>query len=178
MPPKQTVTRARTRARLKASRGRPTAYRDEYARQGALLCTLGGTNADLAKTFGVTERTICRWMKAKPQFCHAIVRGKLKADAEVAEALHHRARGYSHPAVKIFMPANATEPVLAPYTRHYPPDSQAAWLWLRNRQPAWWRDKVELEHTGKNGGPIRLTVTAGMTPEDASRIYRERLRSE
>ena len=76
------------------------------------------------------------------------------------------------------MPANATEPVFAPYTRHYPPDTQAAWRWLRNRQPTWWRDKVKLEHTGKNGGPIKLTVTTMMTPEDASRIYRERLRSE
>ena len=29
-----------------------------------------------------------------------------------------------------------------PYTEHYPPDTQAASLWLRNRQPRQWRDKV------------------------------------
>ena len=45
------------------------------------------------------------------------------------------------PAVKIFMPAGAEAPVCASYTEHYPPDTQAASLWLRNRQPAKWRDR-------------------------------------
>jgi len=42
-------------------------------------------------------------------------------------------RGYTHEATKIFMPAGAEAPVYAPYTEHYPPDTHAASLWLRNR---------------------------------------------
>ncbi|WP_295448053.1 hypothetical protein [uncultured Thiodictyon sp.] len=30
-------------------------------------------------------------------------------------------------------------------SKHYPPDTAAASLWLRNRQPALWWDKVEIE---------------------------------
>jgi hypothetical protein len=76
----------------------------------------------------------------------------------VAKRLYNRACGYSHKAVKIFTPAGASEPVYAPYIEHYPPDTQAASLWLRNRQKAKWRDRVE--HTGADGGPIEYRIDA------------------
>lgn len=106
----------------------------------------------MADFFEVSPDTIAEWKVRHPRFSEAITRGKSVADANVAERLYNRAMGYSHPAVKIFMPANAEEPVYAPYTEHYPPDTQAASLWLRNRQPKRWRDRVE--HTGADGGPI------------------------
>ena len=62
----------------------------------------------------------------------AIERGGVQADAHMAERLYHRGLGYQHEAVKIFMPAGAAALVYAPYTEHYPPDTQAASLWLRN----------------------------------------------
>jgi hypothetical protein len=62
----------------------------------------------------------------------------------VAESLYRRAIGYEHSAVKIFMPAGATEPVYAPYTEHYPPDTAASFIWLKNRRKQDWRDKSEL----------------------------------
>lgn len=154
--------------------GRPSAYRPEYAEQGFKLCLLGATDAQMAEFWGVTHHAVNRWKHAYPDFRESITRGKLLADAAVAEALYHRAMGYSHPAVKIFMPANASEPVYADYIERYPPDTQAASLWLRNRQPKLWRDKVEHELTGKDGGPIEQ-ITRQMTPEEASRVYRERI---
>lgn len=36
-----------------------------------------------------------------------------------------------------------------------PADPGAAKLWLTNRQPAKWRDKQALEHSGPNGGRSR-----------------------
>ena len=62
--------------------------------------------------------------------------------------LYRRACGYSHPAVKIFIPSGASEPVYAPYTKHYPPDTKGALRWLMNRQPALWRDRQEVNVTG------------------------------
>ena len=38
--------------------------------------------------------------------------------------------------------------VYAPYTEHHPPDANAAFRWLMNRQPERWRDKREVEHIG------------------------------
>lgn len=94
------------------------------------------------------EKTINNWKIAHPEFLQSINAGKADADARVAESMFKRAVGYSHDAVKIFMPAGAKEPVYADYTEHYPPDTAAGSLWLRNRQPAKWRDKTDVEHSG------------------------------
>jgi hypothetical protein len=63
--------------------------------------------------------------------------------------LFNRAAGNVRvPAVKIFMPPGATEPVYAPYIEHLPPDVGAAKLWLLNRRPKEWRERREVEVTG------------------------------
>lgn len=129
-------------------RGRPTLYRKEYDEQARKLCLLGATDAELADFFGVVVSTIALWKVEHPKFSDAIARGKLIADAEVADKLYHRALGYSHDAVKIFMPQGASGPVYAPYIEHYPPDTAAASLWLRNRQGGKWRDKQEPADAG------------------------------
>lgn len=139
--------------------GRPSTYRDEYAEQAYKLCLMGATDEDLANFFGVAEQTLYNWRAKHPDFLDSIMRGKDIADAEVAEKLFHRAKGYSHNAVKIFNDQGS--PMVVDYVEHYPPDTQAASLWLRNRQPKKWRDKQSLEHTGPDGGeiPVSLTVT-------------------
>jgi hypothetical protein len=35
--------------------------------------------------------------------------------------------------------------MIVPTTKHYPPDTAAAIIWLKNRQPERWRDKIEQE---------------------------------
>ena len=57
-----------------------------------------------------------------------------------------RGVGYSYDSVKIFMPAGAKKPVYAPYVEHVPPDTTAAIFWLKNRDPAHWRDAWQVEH--------------------------------
>ena len=48
------------------------------------------------------------------------------------------------------MPAGAKKPVIVPYVEHCPPDVTAGIFWLKNRDPAHWRDAWQLEHvTGK-----------------------------
>jgi hypothetical protein len=47
--------------------------------------------------------------------------------------------------VKIFMPAGAKAPVIVPYVKHVPPDTTAAIFWLKNRDPAHWRDAWQIE---------------------------------
>jgi len=46
-----------------------------------------------------------------------------------------------------------------PDGRYYPPDVNAASLWLRNRQPRLWRDKVEHEHSGSLEAQVALMPT-------------------
>ena len=65
------------------------------------------------------------------EFRLAIARGKDPADARMAVSLYERGVGFT-----------------GPDGRYYPPDVNAASLWLRNRQPHLWRDRVEHEHNG------------------------------
>lgn len=140
--------------------GRPPTYKPAFAEQAAKLCRLGATDLELADFFGVDVRTIYRWKHTHEAFCQSVTCGKEAADERVERALYNRAVGYSHDAVKIFMPAGAEKPVYAPYTEHVPPDPSAAFNWLKNRKPAEWRDKQEVEHTGG--------LTLNVTPDDAA----------
>ena len=133
--------------------GRPPKYRAVFAKQAKHLCLLGATDEELAAFFEVDVRTIYRWKIDHAPFCQALKAGKEAADANVAAALYHRALGYSHPAVKILAVAvggnNGSVVEKVPYTEHYPPDTTAAIFWLKNRQPAKWRDKHEMEHSAE-----------------------------
>src|SRR4029077_16839156 len=61
-------------------------------------------------------------------------------------SLYQRAVGYSYDAVKIFCDKNGNVTKL-PYQEHVPPDLAACIFWLKNRDPARWRDAWQLEHT-------------------------------
>lgn len=119
--------------------GRPTRYKSEYAEQARKLCLLGATDEALADFFEVSKVTINAWKKAHPEFLNSLKIGKQIADANVADSLYNRALGYSHPEIKVFN--NMGEIVTFECEKHYPPDPTSAIFWLKNRQPALWRDK-------------------------------------
>lgn len=121
--------------------GQPTKYKKEYAEQAYKYCLLGADDAKLAFLFDVAESTINNWKNTHPEFLESIKKGKEIADAEVAESLFHRAKGYSHKEDKIFN--NQGAPLVVPTIKHYPPDTVAAIFWLKNRQKENWRDKPE-----------------------------------
>lgn len=128
--------------------GRPTKYKPEYNDLAYKYCLLGATDKQLADFFEVSESTINEWKINYSEFSESIKNGKEKADMQVAEALFKKATGFiNENAVKIFMPAGAENPVYAKYSEYYPPDTAAAFIWLKNRSG--WKDKKEVEHSGK-----------------------------
>jgi hypothetical protein len=132
-----------------AERGRPTDYREEFAKQAAKLCLLGATDQEMADFFEVDVRTIYRWKHDHEEFCQALKGGKEIADERVERSLYQRAIGYEQDEVKIFMPASADKPVYAPYRAKIAPDTTAAIFWLKNRRSQEWRDKAETHHSGE-----------------------------
>ncbi len=134
--------------------GRPTEYKADYAKQVYKLCLLGATDAEMADIFDVSEQTLNAWKHAHPEFLEAIKTGKKIADAEIANSLYQRAKGYSHPDTDIRVINN--EIVKTEIIKYYPPDTAAAFIWLKNRQKEKWRDKQEIEHSGPDGTPIKL----------------------
>jgi hypothetical protein len=123
--------------------GRPTLYKPEYVEQVYKLCLLGATDMEIADFFNVTEQTVNNWKESFPDFFESMKKGKLEADAVIAQKLFHRAAGYEHPEDQIFQFQG--QPVIVPTTKHYPPDTTAAIFWLKNRQPDKWRDRQEIE---------------------------------
>jgi len=124
--------------------GRPTKYKGEDTDQLAYkLCLLGATNEQIAEVLDVNVDTVYEWQNRHESFSDALKRGKIVADAEIAQALYHRAKGYSHPDLHITnYQGSITETEI---TKHYPPDTGAAFIWLKNR--AGWKDKQEHEHS-------------------------------
>lgn len=149
--------------------GRPTKYKAEFAKQAAKLCKLGATNADLANFFEVGTTTIDRWIAERPGFRGALKAGKNEADDRVERSLYQKAVGYEYDAVKIFMPAGATEPVYATYREKLPPSDTACIYWLKNRRSDKWRDS--------NGQAISFKVPDMTTATDATKAMGEVIRA-
>ncbi len=97
------------------------------------------------------------WKSRYEEFSEALRNGKAIADAEVANALYQRAIGYEHP--EEWIGQYKGQPVIVKTIKRYPPDTAAASLWLRNRQPELWREKQEVEHSK---GPVTIRVVSGI----------------
>lgn len=137
-------------------------YLPAYDRQVFNLCLLGATDAEVADFFGVTERTINNWKDWYSTFFQSMRSGKIEADAQAASSLFKRATGYRYQEVKTKRAVpfgtedpsafvDADLPVIEVVTteKEMPPDTSAAFLWLKNRRPKDWRDKIEVENTHK-----------------------------
>lgn len=152
-----------------SGRGPHTSYKPEYAKVAASLCKLGATDKELADHFDVDVRTIKNWEKHYPSFFKALERGKEAADARVERALYSKAMGYTYESEKIFFDAKNGEVVRAETLEHVPPSDTAISLWLRNRKPAEWRDKVDHDHSHAHFH----TRDAAVTVADAQALFRQ-----
>lgn len=166
---RSTEEKAATRSR-KGVGGRPSKYDPaKTPEQAYKLCLLGATDKELADFFGVAESTLNKWKVDYPEFSEALNRGKVEADARVAQSLYHRALGYEHPDTDIRV-VNG-EIVITPTIKRYPPDTAAAIFWLKNRQRGKWRDKIEHDHGAQpdmSMSPMRIEIVApSLKNEDA-----------
>lgn len=137
--------------------GRPSDYRAAFARDAEKLTIIGATEKEMADFFGVSESTIDKWKKKYPEFLRRISRGRITHDMEIGQALRERAKGYRVKSVKIFC-SDKGGVTTVPFTEVYPPDTAAIKLWLTNRRPKQFRDKVEVDHKGLEDLANRLSA--------------------
>jgi hypothetical protein len=64
----------------------------------------------------------------------------------VVRSLYSRAVGYSFNSEKIFCNKDG-EVTRVPIVEYVPPDVTAQIFWLKNRDPARWRDAWQIDHT-------------------------------
>lgn len=120
-------------------------------------CRLGATDIEVADMLDVSVRTLHYWKAQRPELVAAMKTGKAASDDRVERSLFSRATGYEHDEVDIRVVKDRI--VKTPIRKFYPPDTTAAIFWLKNRKPAEWRDKQELEHSG--------AVTLTLSEDDA-----------
>lgn len=145
--------------------GAPTEYSLKCAEQAYKMCLLGATDKEMADIFNVAESTFYLWINKHVEFSEALMRGKIFADANIAKSLYHRAKGYEHKeTITATFQGKITDTMEV--IKHYPPDTPAATLWLKNRQPKLWRDTQNIEIAGPGGGPLLIQAVAAYSDAD------------
>lgn len=142
--------------------GRPPLYEDWMPQVAAVIGRLGGTQPDLADAFGVSLRTVERWMAEGAEFWRAVKLAQGDLDRMVERSLFERAMGYEHESEEIFHNKD-TGVVRAQTRKKYAPDTAAAIFWLKNRKPEKWRDKVEVDaNVNSSGNMDAYAITDGL----------------
>jgi hypothetical protein len=141
----------------KAKRGKLVYYDPAFCEQARKLCLLGATLKELAAFFGTKIVSIDNWQNRHPEFRAALVAGREMADAEVADKLYHRALGYKHKETKVFCNSDG-EVTKVTIDKHYPPDTAAASLWLRSRQPDRWKEKEAANTTAADAVKVLAAI--------------------
>lgn len=108
----------------------------------------GLTDEQIAKNIGINVGTIYEWKNRFTEISNALKKGKEVVDREVENALFKTATGFTGPDGK-----------------YYPPNTTAQIFWLKNRKPAEWRDKRDVE-VSDNMSDGFLEALSGTAAED------------
>lgn len=110
----------------------------------------GLTDEQIAENMGISVRTLYNWKDKYVQLFHALKRGKEVVDRQVENALLKSALGFHYTEETVTNQGEVVE-----VTKFEKPNTTAQIFWLKNRKPAIWRDKQEIQQTNKN---INITL--------------------
>lgn len=117
----------------------------------------GLTDEQLAAKLGITATTLYDWKSKYPVISEALKRGKEVVDVEVENALLKRAMGYEYTETRTETTEDGmTRTVVT--QKAMPPDTTAQIFWLKNRRPAVWRDKQQVEHSTDKPFEVNIKV--------------------
>jgi hypothetical protein len=133
---------------------RPPSYNQKiHCALAKKLATKGYTDVEIADTIGISERSLNYWKERYPEFLQSIKEGKRIPDDRVEKSLYKNAVGYNYKAHKPMSISDGngegSHIEIVEYTEHIPAQTVAQIFWLKNRRPAQWRDKQEVEHSGE-----------------------------
>lgn len=152
------------RGRAVSKGGAPSKFRSEYVEVARNLCEMGAIDVEVAKALGVHKVTLYRWCAEHPEFSEAMQVGKEPANRRLLLAFMRKACGYEFKEEIVTYDSKRGQYARTTVTKHVPPDTAALIFGLKNRLG--WRDRVDHEHTGKDGSPIQVEH---MTQEEVDR---------
>lgn len=154
--------------------GRPTKYDPaETPGKAAQFARDGLTEDQIAGRLGIGRTTLFEWRQRYPDFANALKEQKAVIDSKVERSLFERAMGYEYEEEEVTALRDRKGESIARIKRtkkRVPPDVTAQIFWLKNRQPARWRDVQQQEHTGKDGRPIQVDHSSLTDEERADRM--------
>ena len=117
----------------------------------------GLTDEQLVAKIGITATTLYDWKNKYPVISEALKRGKEVVDVEVENALLKRAMGYEYTETRTETADDGTVKTIV-MQKTMPPDTTAQIFWLKNRRPAVWRDKQQVEHSTDKPFEVNIRV--------------------
>jgi transposase len=123
-------------------------YRRTYNRPAYVMASEAGmTNDQMAKAFGISLGTFERWMREHPHFANAVRSGRDAWDSKTAEeSLKKRIMGMDVIEETSEYDDETGQMVLTKRVKKYlAPDVAAIRIWLNNRDPDRWKDKIIVE---------------------------------
>jgi hypothetical protein len=170
--------------RDKLPAGHPIEYKELYNEKVYKLCLLGATDKEIADIIGIAEATLTIWKSKYPDLLASITKGKDDADSDVANSLYKRACGYEYEETSVTQigekegdePAKPIKVLRITKTKHHlPPDTAAAFIWLKNRKHKAWKDKHEIDIRGLIGNIDGVKLN-DMTEEQAKELFQKAIK--
>jgi len=129
-------------------RGRKTLFKKEMMDEAIYLARYGLTIEQIAEFWGVSKRSLYRWLDKYPEFSHSLKKAKANADRNVENHLYKRAVGYEY-VEETFERRGDKIVLVKRVKKHVIPDTTAQIFWLKNRQPERWRDRQQIDIQGE-----------------------------
>lgn len=133
----------------------------------------GLTDEQIASNMGVSVATLYNYKKDFVEILEALKRGKEVVDIQVENALLKRALGYQFTEVtreRIYNESTKKYKfeITKKVIKEVQPDTTAQIFWLKNRKPAEWRDRKDIDANIKMNNPFE-----GLTREQLLKIAGE-----
>lgn len=125
----------------------------------------GLTDEQIAANMGIAVSTLNNWKNDHVEILETLKKGKEVVDRQVENALLKRALGYSYDEITREGGVETKR-----VTKEVTPDTTAQIFWLKNRMPHKYRDKQDVEHSGR----INVkTAYENMSEEELSELAKK-----
>jgi hypothetical protein len=107
----------------------------------------GLTDEQIAHNIGIRASTLYEWKKRFPEISESLKKGKEVVDRIVENALLKSAMGFEYYEDTVISLGGGKQQAIT-VKKYQPPNTVAQIFWLKNRKPAAWREKREVQVDG------------------------------
>jgi hypothetical protein len=121
----------------------------------------GLIDEQIAHNMGIAISTLHEWKKKYPELSESLKTSKEVVDIQVENALFKNAMGYDYTEVKEIIEKDEQgkdRKRIERYHKKMPPNTTAQIFWLKNRKPAEWRDRQEVDNKHSFDGSGNFTL--------------------